>query len=316
MARYLINRTLALVPVLLGVSIITFALLNIIPGDPTTTMLGAFASEHAREDLRQSLGLDKPLPVQYLFWLWKMLHFDFGVSYVRSQPVFPLAMSAFENTLVLFPVTVLVFLFIGLVVGAISASYRGTSVDRMAMLAALVGTSMPVYWLGLMFILIFSLKLGWFPSGGMRGFFGNSGWVDVLQHAVLPAIVAAAVPGGTLARVVATALLETMKQDFVWVLRAAGIPERTILAKHVFRNALPTILSMIGLQIGYLLGGQVFAEVVFNWPGIGQLIFDAILKRDLPLIQASVLIVSFCFVATNAIVDVLYGAADPRISRA
>jgi peptide/nickel transport system permease protein len=316
MLRYIGNRTLALIPVLLGVSVVIFALLNIIPGDPATTMLGAFASDQAREQLRQSLGLDKPIPLQYLFWLWRAMHLDFGVSYVRSQPVFPLTMSAFGNTLVLIPVSFSMFMLIGLVGGALSATHRGSAIDRFAMIGALVGTSMPVYWIGLMLIMIFALRLGWFPAGGMVNFFGNSGWGDILHHALLPGIVAAAVPGGTLARVVRSALLETMNQDFVWVLRAKGVPEQVILAKHIFKNAFPTILSMIGLQIGYLLGGQVFAEVVFSWPGIGQLIFDGILKRDIPLIQASVLVVSFSFVVINAIVDFLYGVVDPRISHA
>lgn len=298
---------------LLGVSVVTFALLNVIPGDPASTMLGAFATDEARATLRKALGLDKPVPLQYLIWLWNVLHLNFGRSFVQDQPVFPIAMGAFINTLVLFPISFAVFVISGLVGGILSAVHRGSWLDRLPMAVALVGTSMPVFWLGLLLIIVFSLKLHLLPAGGMSDLFGTSGPLDVLKHAVLPALVAAAIPAGTLARIVRSSVLETLNADFVHVLRAYGTPWSVILGRHVLRNAFPAILSMIGLQTGYLLGGQVFAEVVFAWPGIGYLLYQAILQRDLPVIQASVLLVTFAFVLVTLAVDLLYPVFDPRI---
>ena len=313
---YVARRIIAAFFVLVGVSIVTFTLINVIPGDPATTMLGGFATEQARETLRHALGLDRPLPVQYWYWVSRVIHLDFGLSYVRGVPVFPLVTQALVNTLILMPISFMVFVGGGVLGGTLAASRRGSWRDHLTTLAALIGTSMPVYWLGLVFIMVFALKLGWFPAGGMQDFFASSGWVDVLHHAVLPAVVAAAIPAGTLARTARASILETINADFVWMLRAKGVPERTIMGKHVLRNAFPPILSMIGLQTGYLLGGQVFAEAVFAWPGVGWLILQSILQRDLLVIQASVLVSACAFIVINLIVDLLYAAVDPRIGHA
>jgi ABC-type dipeptide/oligopeptide/nickel transport system permease component len=286
---------------------------NVIPGDPATTLLGAFATDDSRRALEQALGLNQPLPVQYGKWLWRVVHLNFGVSYVRNVPVWPITMEAFKNTLILFPISFTLFVTFGLAAGIGSATRRGGFRDKALMTAALIGTSMPVFWLGLMLILVFAIELQWFPAGGMTTLGQETTFFGTLWHALLPATVAAAIPAGTFARVVRSAVAEMLESDFVLSLRARGLSDRVVL-RHVLRNALPPIVAILGLQIGYLLGGQVFAEVVFNWPGIGYLLYNAILERDLPVIQAATLVVSVAFVVVNLIADIIYGIVNPRLT--
>jgi peptide/nickel transport system permease protein len=312
---FILRRVLLVIPILIGVSLVIFITLKLVPGDPVTVMLGTFASEEARTELRARLGLDRPIYVQYFVWFSNVLRGDFGRSIFKSQPVFPLVVNAFLNTAIVASMSFVLFVVAGLAAGILAATSRFSYLDRIITTVALFGTSMPAFWLGLVMIMIFALYLNIFPAGGMRNLFVDNGTLDVLHHAILPAVVAAAVPSGILARMVRSSMLEILGQDFVRTLRAKGVPDRDIVRRHVLRNALPPILSIIGLQTGYLLGGELFSEVVFAWPGIGLFIYDSILKRDIPVIQGAVLVVSFFFVMINLLVDILYGFADPRISR-
>lgn len=316
MIGYVAKRLALLVPILAGVSIIVFLLIQLAPGDPSTSLLGPRSTPEAREALRRDLGLDQPLPVQYVKWVASAVQLDLGESVAKSRPVSELAWTGFKNTLVLTAGASVFAVVAGLALGAIGAVRQFSRSDRAAMGVALFLTAVPGYWLGMLLVALFAVELRLLPSGGMRNVVEDGGTLDVLRHLLLPALAAGAVAAGIIARTVRASLLEVLGLDFVQALRAAGLPERTILARHVLRNALPPILSMVGLQIGYLLSGVVFIEVVFSWPGIGLLIFESIGQRDLPMLLGGVLVVSLAFVLINLVVDVLHMLIDPRLRHA
>ncbi len=313
MLAYLVKRVGFLAPILLGVSIVVFLLIQVAPGDPTTSLLGPTATVQARNDLRKELGLNQPLPVQYGKWLWRTLHGDLGTSIAKNQPVLSLAWNRFQNTLVLTLSSAIFAVVVGLGLGLVAAVRQFSRIDRAAMGTALFFTAIPGYWLGLVLVVLLAVKVQWLPSGGMRNVIENGGFPDLLRHLVLPSLAAGSVAAGILARTVRASILEVLRLDFVQALRAQGLSEVQIIGRHVFRNALPPILGMIGLQVGYLLSGIVFIEVVFSWPGIGLLIYQSIAERDLPVLLGGVLIVSLAFVLINLIVDVLHLVIDPRI---
>ena len=313
MLSYAARRVVLLVPVLLGATVVVFVLIHLIPGDPTGALLGPTASNAARAALRTDLGLDQPLPVQYGKWLWHVLHLDLGTSIARRQPVASIVWEAFQHTLVLAAMAALLANVVGLFLGVIAATRQFGIADRSAMGVAALGTAVPSYWLGLILVVLLALKVQMFPTGGMTSAIDGGSPTDILWHLVLPAIAAGAAPAGIVARTVRASVLEVLRLDFVQALRARGLNESTILFRHILPNALPAILTVMGLQAGYLLGGVAFVEVVFSWPGIGNLLFLSIGQRDYPVILGVMLFVSFVFVLLNLAVDLMHAALDPRV---
>lgn len=313
MTRYILRRLLQTIPVLWGASLIVFLLIRLIPGDAATVMLGSDATPDAVAALRDQLGLNEPLPLQYWHWLTRVLHADLGVSIQTREPVFTTLVTKFENTLVLTLAALLIATVLGVSAGVVSATRRYSVFDRVSMLIALFGNSMPAFWLGLILVLTFGLGLAWFPTGGMQSVRGGGGPVDLLRHLVLPAITLASVTTALVARMVRSSMLEVLGQDYMVTARAKGLSGRTTIWRHAFRNALLPVVTVIGLQFGYLLGGAVLTETVFVWPGIGLATFTAIGTRDVPLIQGAILMTSTSFVLINLAVDIAYAYLDPRI---
>lgn len=313
MKTYFLKRLIGAVPVLFGVSIVVFFLIHIIPGDITSALLGPMATEKAKAVLRQALGLDQPLPVQYLKWLGTVLTGNFGTSIATSVPVSTLVFPRFVNTAILAVASLFLSLLIGYSAGIFSAARAQSVFDRSTMSATLIFGSVPPYWLALVLVMLFALRLRWLPATGMTGITSDGGVLDVLRHLVLPAIATAAAPAAIITRMVRASMIEVIGQDYIRVARAKGIPRGVILRRHVLRNALPPIATITGLQLGYLLGGALFTEVVFAWPGLGNQLYSSILARDIPVVQAAVLLIALMFVLVNLAVDILNAFLDPRI---
>jgi peptide/nickel transport system permease protein len=311
MTRFVLRRLLLAIPVLFGVSIIVFATIKIIPGDPVANLAGPGATEATKEALRQRLGLDRAIPIQYWHWLTSALHGDLGTSISQQQPARPLVLDAFYNTLILTGYATVLALVIGLTLGAIAALRPRSIAGRFCSGISSVSLSAPQYSVALIFIIYLALRTGWFPVSGMHGV-GNTSFIDLLWHGFLPALTAALVPAGVIARVFRAGLLDVLGQDFVEALRARGLGEGRVLT-HAVHNTLPSLLTMAGLQIGYLLGGVVFVETIFTWPGLGLLLFQSISARDLPVIQAGVLVSALAFVLINVVVDSAHALLDPRV---
>lgn len=312
MFGYIGRRLLLAVPILLGVSLVIFATIKIIPGDPVASLLGPTGSPEARAALVERLGLDDPLPVQYLSWLASTLTGDFGTSIARRSDVAPMVFDALGNTLILTAAAAALAIVLGVAVGVLTALRRTGLLARFGNAFALFSISVPQYSVGLLLIIYLAAGAGLFPVGGMYDPSGDGGLQDLLNHLVLPAVTAALVPAGIIARMFRSSVLDVMSMDFVEALRARGLSRQRVMV-HAFHNTVPSLLTVAGLQIGYLLGGVVFVEAVFAWPGIGLLVFQSISQRDLPVIQAGVLLSAFAFVLLNLIVDALHGLVDPRI---
>ena len=313
MLSYAARRIVLLVPVLLGATVVVFGLIHLIPGDPAASLLGPNSTDAARAALRHDLGLDQPLPVQYVKWLWQVLHLDLGESIARRQAVSTIVWEAFKNTLLLAAMAALIANVSGLILGVLAATRQFGLADRICMALAAFGTAIPSYWLGLILVSVFALKVQVFPTGGMTSAIDGGSPTDVLWHLVLPAIAAAAAPAGIIARTVRASVLEVLRLDFVQAMRARGLSERAILVRHILPNSFPAILTVMGLQAGYLIGGVAFVEVVFSWPGIGNLLFLSIGQRDYPVILGVMLFVSVIFVLLNLTVDLMHAAIDPRV---
>ena len=316
MAVTIARRLGSTVFVLFGVVLIVFLLLQLVPGDPARTILGAGATEDAVEAVRRELGLDQSVAVQFFSYLGGLLTGDFGRSLTINQPVLDIILPRFQNTMVLSSAALFLCIVIGVPLGIIAARKQYGVFDRVSMFVSLAGASVPVYWLGLMLIGIFSLQLGLFPTSGMSNPRNSGGGIsDNLVYLVLPAIAAASVPLAVIARMTRSVMVDTMEQDYIRTLRASGIPERSILWRHCLRNALPPIVTVVGLQIGYLLGGVIFVEVVFSWPGLGYQLYTSITQNDMPLVQAGVLFIALVFVIVNLLTDTAVGLLDPRTRR-
>lgn len=313
MSSYILRRLLAVVPVLFGVSLVVFILIKLIPGDIALAMSPPSATADELEALRQALGLNDPLPVQYLKWLSRVLQGDLGYSISQGQSVVSVLLPRLQNTAILAVAALFVSTIIGAGLGFASAVWRGSIFDRAAMVLALVGNSMPVFWLGLVLILVFGLGLRLLPIGGMYSPRGTQNVPDMLDHLILPAVTLGAASAGLVARMTRSALLEVMRQDFVRTAHAKGLRGRQVLFVHTLRNAAAPVLTVLGLQLGYLLGGSVITETVFSWPGIGFMMNQAIGRRDVPVVQGAVLISATAFVFINLAVDIGYGLIDPRI---
>jgi peptide/nickel transport system permease protein len=313
---YLGKRLAAVVPVLLGVSVIIFLLMHLAPGDVTTVLLGPQATEHDRDALRHTLGLDQPLPVQYGKWLVRTAQGDLGTSIATSLPVAALIVPRFVNTVILTVASMFLAVLIGYSVGLFAALRSRSLFDRGVMIGTLVLGSTPPFWLGLILVLLFALRLHWLPVSGMIDMAGNGGVLDVLRHLILPAVTTALAPAAIITRMVRSSILDSLARPHVRVARAKGLRRRDLLRRHVVLNALPPIMTITGLQLGYLLGGALFSEVVFAWPGLGSLLYDSITARDMPVVQAATLLIALTFVLVNIGVDLLNVLIDPRLQEA
>jgi peptide/nickel transport system permease protein len=312
MARYIVQRVLLLIPILLAVSVVVFVMMRILPGDAAM----AFAVENPAqlEALRRDLGLDRPVYVQYGIWFWHMLHGDMGRSIQLRKPVLDVLLPQFVNTLILAAGSFVLAIVVGWSVGIVSATKQYSLADRLTMLVTLFGVSMPAFWLGLVLMWLFAYKLQWLPAAGMYSIRGEKTFGELLTHLILPAITTAAVPAAVIARITRSSMLETIRQDYIRTVRAKGLPERVVLFKHALKNAFPPILNITGLQLGFLLGGAIFTEVIFSWPGLGWQLYSSIAGRDYPMVQGFVLLTSLCFVLVNFCIDILTTYFDPRIT--
>ncbi len=313
MGRYILQRVFGLVGVLFGVSIVLFVALHLAPGDPAQLLLGPLVRPDDLARLRQELGLDRPLPIQYLTWLGHVLQGDLGRSIASNRPVLTEVVERFQATALLAGASLLISAFGGVTVGVLAAMNRGGRIDRASMLLALLSMSTPSFWLGMVLIIVFSLVLGVLPGSGMISPRGDGGVLDVLAHLVLPALTLAAVPTAVISRLTRSSMLEVIEQDYVRTARAKGLSEGRLVIRHVVPNALIGIATLVGIQAGYLLAGAVLVETVFAWPGLGSLLVTSILKRDFPLVQGGVMLIALSYVLINLATDVAYAYLDPRI---
>lgn len=303
MLKYLINRILQTIPVILGVIAITFVLMYIIPGDPVLSMVGERYDEETITRLREELHLDDPLPIQFGRYLFNVLRGDLGNSFITGRSVAADLAAKFPNTLMLALGAMTVAIFFGITVGIISSLRPGSLLDKGSMFITLLGISAPVFWVGLMLVLVVGVWLKWLPPTGFGG----------IEYLILPAITLGTRSAAYLARLTRATMLEVLNQDYIRTARAKGLPEWKVVLKHALPNTLVPIITVIGTDFGSYLSGAVLTESIFGWPGVGRFALEAILKRDFPVIQGTVLFMALIFIMANLIVDLLYGIVDPRI---
>ncbi len=332
MFRFVLTRSLMIIPTLLGVIVLTFALIHAIPGDPILILLGDKVldpEQHAA--ILHKLGLDAPWPVQLWDYLWRILHGDFGHSIATKEAVLKEFLTLFPATLELSFCAMAFALIIGLPAGIFAAQNRGTVFDHAVMGGSLIGYSMPIFWWGLLLILLFSIKLSWTPVSGRisldyyfedpTNFMLIDAWrsgekgalVSALSHLILPTIVLGTIPLAVIARMTRSAMLEVLSEDYIRTARAKGLASLRIVSVHALRNALIPVVTVIGLQVGVLMGGAILTETIFSWPGIGRWLYNAIFSRDYPTVQGGVLLISIVVILVNLTVDLLYGLLNPRI---
>ncbi len=324
---------MGLVPVLFGISLLVFLFLKLIPGDPAQAILGERGSPEQLQALREKLGLNRPLHVQYLTFVRNVLTGDLGVSAVSTIPVAEELKRRWPATFELALSATLVAVALGIPLGILAAVRRNSPLDTLSMSLSLLGVSIPVFWLGLLLVYLFAVNLHWLPTGGrlstdlaldfrpITGFLVLDGLLslkpqvalDALRHLVLPALTLGTIPLAILTRITRSAMLEVLSQDYVRTARAKGLSERQVILKHALKNALLPVVTIVGLQFGTLLGGAILTETIFSWPGIGSYIYEGILNRDYPVVQAGVLVVATAFVLVNLLVDLSYALLDPRI---
>lgn len=315
--RYFVQRILQLIPVLILVSVAVFLIIRIIPGDPVLVMLGVDPEERARiseeqyESLKHQLGYDRPIYVQYANWVSRIVQGDMGLSLRSRRPIFEVIFERYPATLYLALTALLTGVLIAIPTGVIAAMRQNTSVDYAAMGFALWGIAVPNFWLALMLIVLFSLKLGWLPSIGYASPLENP-WL-FLQHVFLPAIVMGTDLAAPLMRYIRAEMLEQLTQDYVRTAWAKGLPARMVIVRHALKNSLIAAVTVIGLQTARLLGGSTIVETVFSWPGVGRLLIEGIYSRDYPIVQGAVLLIAVTFVFINLFVDIVYKWLDPRI---
>ncbi|MFK0278684.1 ABC transporter permease [Ensifer sp. NPDC090286] len=313
MLAYIVKRLLAVVPVLFGLSVIVFLVMALIPGDAATAILGAYATPENVERINRDLGLDKPLVQQYLIWIGNLLQGDFGRSFTLNRPVLDEVLERFQATLVLAGISLVLCSVIGLLAGTVSAVRQFGWADKAITFVVLAGISMPSFWLGLLAIYLFAVHWRILPASGMYAAYGGGDFKDLVLHLILPAATLAVVAAGVIARLTRGAMLEVLRQDYVRTARAKGLPERQVIYRHAFRAALVGIIPVIGIQAGFVLGGAVYIETVFQWPGVGAMLVKAISTRDILLVQGGVLVVAASYVLFNLVADVLQSLLDPRI---
>ncbi len=332
MGAYAIKRFLTILPVLVGISLLVFGFIHLIPGDPAVAMLGEQATPERVAAVRAQLGLDEPLYKQYLIYLRKVAQGDLGLSILRGDPVLADLLHRFPATVELALSAILLALAIGIPVGIVSAVWRNSLFDGVSRLVALTGVSMPIFWLGLMLAWFFGVELGWLPTGfrldtdvavsPVTNFYvldslltGNGQALSsTLRHLILPAVCLGTIPLAIIARMTRASLLEVLSQDYIRTAEAKGLPQRGVVLRHAMRNALLPILTVTGLQVGHLLAGAILTETIFSWPGIGLWVYEAIQARDYPIVQGATLFIATVFVLVNLCTDLLYATVDPRIA--
>ena len=313
MTATIAKRLLAAIPVLFGLSLVVFGMIALIPGDPATAILGSYATPENVARLNASLGLDKSLPQQYLAWISGVVTGDFGRSYALNRPVIDIVLERFSATLLLAGASLLLATIFGLLAGIVSAVRQFGLADKAITLVVLIGISVPSFWLGLLLILFFAVRIKLFPASGMVAIYGGGGPLDIAHHLVLPAITLALVATGVIARLTRTAMLEVLRQDYIRTARAKGLTDRRVIYRHAFMAALVSVIPVIGIQAGFVLGGAVYVETVFQWPGIGAMLVNAISQRDILLVQGGVLVVAASYVLFNLLADVCQTLLDPRL---
>jgi peptide/nickel transport system permease protein len=299
------------VPTLLGASIIVFAMVHLAPGDPIAAVMPADASQADIEEARRAYGFDKPLPVQYLLWLGHVMRGDLGRSIATRRPVIQDVRDALGMSLVLAASSSLLAFVLGIALGFVAAFWQGRVLDKVTSAVAVLGVSVPHYWAGIILIIVFSVQLNWLPAMGASV---DGGLLDTLRHMALPTVALSLIPLGVITRVVRSAALDILSQEFVLALRAKGLDRWRVFA-HVVKNSSPQILTVLGLQFGFQLGGSVLVETVFSWPGTGYLLNLAIFQRDLPVLQGVIVVLATFFVVLNLLVDIAQSLVDPRIAR-
>ncbi len=332
MLAYIIRRFFIMIPTLLGVSIIVFLMLHLTPGDPAELLMGERASEQALQEIREHLGLNKPLHVQYGLFLKQLMQGDLGETIWTRQKVWIEVKQRFPATIELSVVALFISCVLGMVFGIVSATKQYSIFDYLSMLGALVGVSMPIFWLGLVFMLIFALNLGWLPMSGrlsvgidlqtITNFYIldallTRNWAalrDAVWHIIMPACTLSTIPTAIIARMTRSSMLEVLRQDFIKTAKAKGLSQFKVVFKHALRNALIPVVTTIGLQFGVLLCGAILTETIFAWPGVGKWIYDAVMQRDYMVIRSGTLFLATIFIVINLCVDVLYAVINPRIS--
>lgn len=333
MTRYITTRLLNLIPVLLGITLLVFAFLHLIPGDPAQVMAGERASPESVAALREQLGLNKPLPLQYIIFLGNLLRFNLGYSIISGASILQELTTRWPATFELSVAAMLIALVLGIPAGVLAAVRKNSPIDNLTMSGSLIGVSMPVFWLGLLLIYLFAVNLQWLPPGlrlsqdaalsfkPITGFYVldallQLNWKvmkDAISHLILPALTLSTIPLAIIARITRSAMLEVLSQDYIRTARAKGVLERWVIFKHALKNALLPVVTIVGLQFGALLAGAILTETIFSWPGIGSWIYDGILNRDYPVVQGGVVFVAVAFVLINLLVDISYALLDPRI---
>jgi peptide/nickel transport system permease protein len=312
MIAYILRRLLLTIPTLLLVSIIVFGLVRLIPGDPAEVMMGPDADPASVASLHHQMGLDDPLPVQFLAWAGRVLHGDLGTSIATGEPVARLIVERFQLTAVIVLVAVSLATLIAVSLGMIAAWRRNSRLDLAVVGGATVVLAVPSFWLGLVLLLVFGLKLGWLPVVGYVPF--SDGASAALLFLILPIVTLTITESGVLTRMMRASAIDVLNQEYVTHARAKGLPERTVLARHVFPNAFAPTLTLVGLSLGHLLGGIAVIETVFTLPGLGRLMVDSVLARDYPVVQGCLLFTAIIYVAVNLAVDMLYPVFDPRVT--
>ncbi|MFP4643318.1 MAG: ABC transporter permease [Spirochaetales bacterium] len=303
MYQYIARRLLLTVPVVLGVAVLVFSMIRLIPGDPARAIAGVQASPEFVQQVRVRYALDEPLPVQFGIFLRDLARGDLGTSTFTRRPVAADIAERFPRTMLLATTSMVIATILGVAAGVVSATKRNSWFDNVSMVIALLGVAAPVFWLGLMLQLLFAVQLRLLPATGLGS------W----RHLILPSVTLGMASAGLIARITRSSMLDVLKADYITTARAKGLAERFVVYKHALKNALIPVVTVMGLQFGILLGGAVLTETVFAWPGIGRLLVDSILRRDYPVVQATVMLMAFVFVVINLAVDIIYAFLDPRI---
>jgi peptide/nickel transport system permease protein len=317
MLLYLLRRIVYALPIMAGVALVCFMLVHLAPGDPLVSILPPDASAELQENLRELYGFNRSYPEQFFSWVWRALQGDLGTSIASGRPVAAEVLKAVGNTLRLAVLATVIGFVLGSFFGFVAGYWRGSWLDRLASLLSVLGVSVPHYWLGMVMVIVFAATLNWLPATG-AGPDGSGSWAwdwAHFQFMLLPALTMSVIPMGIIARTVRALVADILAQEFVVGLRAKGLSDLGIF-RHVVKNAAPTALAVMGLQLGYLLGGSILIETVFSWPGTGFLLNSAIFQRDLPLLQGTILVLALFFVLLNLVVDVMQTLLDPRIARA
>jgi peptide/nickel transport system permease protein len=317
MLNFLFRRLLYTLPIMLGVALVCFSLVHLSPGDPLVSILPPDASADLQKQLIELYGFNRSYPEQFASWVWRALQGDLGTSIASGREVTAEVLRAVVNTLRLAVLATLIGFAFGCLFGFVAGYFQNSWVDKAASLTSVLGVSVPHYWLGMVLVIVFSSQLMWLPPGG-AGPGGSSAWLwdwEHVKHMILPAVTMSVIPMGIIARTVRALVADILAQEFIVGLRAKGLTDLGVF-RHVVKNAAPTALAVMGLQLGYLLGGSILIETVFSWPGTGFLLNSAIFQRDLPLLQGTILVLAMFFVVLNLVVDVIQTLLDPRIARA